>query len=136
MDAITAFLNSELDHEIYIQSPLGSEEDPNRVYLLNKVLYGIKQSAKLWADDISKVLHLLNFVRLQYDNSLFFRRKDRIYVITYVDNFKIIGSTRKAIDQVKVQLIDKFLIKDLNPIDFYLGIKVNKDRVKDIIKLI
>jgi len=91
-------LNSELDHEIYMWLSLGSEEDPNRVYLLNMVLYGMKQSVKLWADDASKALHSLNFVRSYYDHLLFFRREDRVYVNTHVDDFKIIGLTRKAID--------------------------------------
>jgi len=116
--------------------PPGLEEDPNRVCLLNKILYSMKQSAKLWANDASKVLYLLNFVRSQYDNLLFFRREDRVYVITHVDNFKIIGPTRKIFDQVKAQLISKFLIKDLSSVDFYLGIKVDRDRAKRIIYLI
>ncbi len=115
--------------------PPGLEEDPNRVCLLNKILYSMKQSAKLWANDASKVLYLLNFVRSQYDNLLFFRREDRVYVITHVDDFKIIGFICKAIDQVKAQLISKFLIKDLGSVDFYLSIKVDRDRAKLIIWL-
>ncbi len=93
----------------------------------------MKQSAKLWVDNVFKALHSLNFVRSQYDNLLFFRREDRVYVITHVDDFKIIGPTRKVIYEVKAQLTGKFLIKDLNPVGFYLDIKIDRDRVKCII---
>jgi len=36
---------------------------------------------------------------------------------------------------VKAQLINKFLIKDLDSVDFYLDIKVDKDRAKRTIYL-
>jgi len=42
MDVIATFLNLEFDHEIYIWLFLGLEENPNPVYLLNKILYGMK----------------------------------------------------------------------------------------------
>ena len=46
MDAVTAFLDSILKEIIYVKQAEGfvAAEHPNWVYLLNKVLYGLKQS--------------------------------------------------------------------------------------------
>jgi hypothetical protein len=44
MDVKTAFLNGPIKEEVYVEQPPGfkSEEYPNRVYKLHKVLYGLK----------------------------------------------------------------------------------------------
>ena len=45
MDIKTAFLNGTLEEEIYINQPEGYvvKSDENKVYKLNKSLYGLKQ---------------------------------------------------------------------------------------------
>ena len=52
-----------------------------------------------------------------------------------MDNFKVIGSTRIIINKTKQQLIGKFDMKDQGPINFYLNIKVDRDRIKRIFKI-
>jgi hypothetical protein len=44
MDVKTAFLNGPIKEEVYVEQPPGfeSEEYPNHVYKLHKVLYGLK----------------------------------------------------------------------------------------------
>ena len=92
--------------------PPGMQTDPNQVCLVNLALYGAKQSAKLWADDAHKALISIGFEQSKYDSSLYFRREDRIYVTTHVDDFKVIGTTRTVVDKVKQQLMGKFDMKD------------------------
>jgi hypothetical protein len=101
LDAISAFLNSEMDRIIYMRSPPGMQTDPNLVCRVNLALYGAKQSAKLWADDAYKVLLSIRFEQSKYDNSLYFRREDRIYIITHVNDFKVIGLTRTVVNKIK-----------------------------------
>ena len=48
MDVKTAFLNGDLDAEIYMKQPEGFVDDPNKVCKLNKGIYGLKQAARLW----------------------------------------------------------------------------------------
>jgi hypothetical protein len=52
-----------------------------------------------------------------------------------VDDFKVIGLTRTIVDKVKQQLMGKFDMKDQGLINFYLGIKVDRDRTKRILKI-
>ena len=47
----------------------------------------------------------------------------------------MIGFTRIIVNKAKQQFINKFDIKDQDPINFYLGIKVDRDRTKRIFKI-
>ena len=50
MDVKTAYLNGELDSEIYMSQPEGfvDTERPNHVCKLKRSIYGLKQSARCW----------------------------------------------------------------------------------------
>lgn len=55
---------------------------------------------------------------------------------TFVDDIKIIGPKRSGfIQKVKDKLIATFLIIDIDPISFYLSLKVEHNRSKKTIKL-
>ena len=45
-DITTAFLLSDIDHDIYMKQPYGFEDGSNKVCKLNKALYGCRQSPK------------------------------------------------------------------------------------------
>lgn len=46
MDAVTAFLQGDLDEEIYMQQPEGYEDGSELVCKLNKAVYGLKQASR------------------------------------------------------------------------------------------
>ena len=81
--------------------PNGFPKAPGMVCQLNLALYGMKQSAKLWADTNDNGLQSIGYVKSKYDNSLWFRREDRTYVTTHVDNFKVFASNRQIMDAAK-----------------------------------
>jgi hypothetical protein len=72
----------------------GFPKVPGMVCLLNLALYGMKQSAKLWADINANGLQSIGYTKLKHDNALWFRRTDCIYVITHVDDFKVYTANR------------------------------------------
>lgn len=63
MDAITAFLNNDLAEEIYIELPEGFDgsQGPGKVSKLNKYLYGLEQSARIWSDNVCQFLVSIGF---------------------------------------------------------------------------
>ena len=50
MDVKSAFLNSFINEEVYVEQPPGfqSFNFPNHVFKLKKTLYGLKQAPRAW----------------------------------------------------------------------------------------
>ena len=48
MDVKSAFVNGYINEEVYVEQPLGFEDDkkPDHEYKLNKTLYGLKQAPR------------------------------------------------------------------------------------------
>ena len=58
MDVKSAFLNGDLEEEVYVEQPPGFEVSnrPNHVCLLKKALYGLKQAPRAWYIKIDSFL--------------------------------------------------------------------------------
>ncbi|GJZ37657.1 retrovirus-related pol polyprotein from transposon TNT 1-94 [Tanacetum coccineum] len=65
MDVKTAFLNGDLQEEVFVSQPEGFEDqdNPTHVYRLKKALYGLKQAPRAWYDTLSKFLLANNFFK-------------------------------------------------------------------------
>ena len=67
MDVKSAFLNGELEENIYISQPEGyvDPEFRNRVCKLTKAQYGLKQSPRVWYYRISTYLMSIGFSKIK-----------------------------------------------------------------------
>eukprot|EP00833_Pecoramyces_ruminatium_P002112 jgi/Orpsp1_1/1176144/evm.model.c7180000056545.1 len=65
MDIKTAYLNAKLDEEIYMEMPEGMKQ--KGYCKLNRALYGLKQSGRMWNETLNKVLLKLGFKRFLSD---------------------------------------------------------------------
>ncbi|GJZ30055.1 retrovirus-related pol polyprotein from transposon TNT 1-94 [Tanacetum coccineum] len=96
MDVKTAFLNGDLQEEVFVSQPEGFEdpEHPTHVYRLKKALYGLKQAPRAWYDTLSKFLMATKFFKGAVDPTLFTRKtgKHILLVQIYVDDI-IFAST-------------------------------------------
>jgi hypothetical protein len=128
LDAVIAFLNSPLDREIYMWPPKEYKVPKGMVCKVKLALYGMKQSAKLWADTCGEGMRLKGYTQSKYDTCLWYRTKDKVYVTTHVDDFKIYAPTREAMDAAKQELKELYLMRDLGPISHYLGQSIVRDR--------
>ena len=128
MDVKTAFLNGDLEEEIYMELPEGVfDRDKSKVCLLQKSLYGLKQSPRCWNKTFSNYLKVQNFHQSDADPCLFIRKEgSNVQILAiYVDDCFLIGDAC-SIAQMKQTLTQEFKMHDLGRTNFVLGIEINQ----------
>lgn len=131
LDVTTAFLNSNLDECIYMEQPCGFEnESKNKVCLLNKSIYGLKQASRTWNQTIHKILTSIGYVRSKCEPCIYIKRNEEVLIIIaiYVDDFFVFSNSKMEKQKLINQLKEEFDVKDLGPVTNCLGMKVNRDR--------
>ena len=139
MDVNTAYLNGDLDVDIYMEQPEGfikrGQED--KVCKLNKALYGLKQSGRVWYQKIDTYLSSLGFKRTFADNCIYILTKGKTIIIVtlYVDDFLIFSNNIEATTNLKRQLSKRFDMKDLGEAQYCLGIQIIRNRKEKTISI-
>jgi hypothetical protein len=126
-----------LKEEIYMRQPKGFE-DGNwalMVWLMLRTIYGLKQSAMEWYEQVCAVMLELGFTRCAIDHAVF------IYDVTtpstghvfcivgwHVDNGMGTSNSKPFLHYVKSRIATCFGIKDLGPIRKFLGIQFDRNR--------
>ncbi|GJR95178.1 putative ribonuclease H-like domain-containing protein [Tanacetum coccineum] len=100
MGVKSAFLYGKIEEEVYVYQPLGFEdpEFTDKVYKVEKALYGLHQAPRAWYETLSTYLLENGFQRGTIDKTLFIKKVkgDIILVQIYVDDI-IFGSTKKEL---------------------------------------
>ena len=90
MDIKSAFLNGEIEEEVYVKQPpsFPNPKKPNHVYKLHKALYGLKQAPRAWYKCLTKFLTTTGFEIGKIDSTLFTKRVNgKLFVCQiYVDD--------------------------------------------------
>ena len=107
MDVNSAFLNGDLQEEVYVEQPPGfvNPTFPNLVFKLDKALYGLKQAPRAWYETLTNFLIEKGFTRGRVDTTLFFRKhkESTLLVQIYVDDI-IFDSTDEKLCERFVKL--------------------------------
>jgi len=133
MDVVTAFLEAHLKEEVWVQQPPGFEQKgPNGTFLacrLNKALYGLKQAPREWYATLKVYLISIGYQRVEIDHSVFIH-DNGIIIAIYVDDLLILGPNISDIEALKLQFAERFQMKDLGSIGWYLGMHITRDRAE------
>ena len=136
MDVVTAFLNVEVESDIYMEQPQGHITTPpdgtRLVCHLKKALYGIREAPKAWNALLTAWLVSYGFSRSLVDPGVFtaFYEKLLYILAVYVDESILVGKRGKFITEFKAALASRFEIEDLGPATWLLGCKIGRDRDK------
>jgi hypothetical protein len=128
-DVETAFLNGKLDQEIYMEQPEGFMNDKNRVCKLHKSLYGLKQSPRIWNEDLTRTMSAAGYKQCRSDACVFVRQyaDHHAFVLVWVDDIVIVSDDDALIADTERKLSAPYKLKKLGDINWLLRMRVSHD---------
>lgn len=151
-DVTTAYLNGTLKETVHMEIPeytsevlqriISTEPDSSKirakakdmlkeikykdkVCLLRKALYGLRQAGRSWHERLSHEMNRSGLIRSSSDPCIFFSGAgaDITIVAVYVDDLIIASRSKANIEEVKRNLSKNFNLKDLGNIKHCLGME-------------
>lgn len=125
LDIHNAFLHGVLHEDVFMEQPHGfaTSTDIPLVCKLHKALYGLRA----WFERLSTFLLSIGFQSSRADPSLLFRRRgtSQSYILIYVDDIVVTGSSVAKITNIITLLHKQFALKNLGILSYFLGIEVS-----------
>ncbi|UYV84396.1 hypothetical protein LAZ67_X002013 [Cordylochernes scorpioides] len=130
-DVETAYLYGKLEEVIYMKQPPGIEQRRNeqRVCRLNKAIYGLKQSERIWFETLTNYLIKMNFKHLGSDKCIFTfeTQNGRLILAFYVDDMLIISSNEYVLNEAISIIKNQFKLKKSKKLSNILGIEIRQE---------
>jgi len=89
-------------------------EYPGMVVRLNKAIYGLKNSPKLWNKTLVEFFASMGFKQTEIDTCLFIKHKryddneHTIYIVVYVDDLILCSTSVELREEVRQKLKERF----------------------------
>ncbi|GJS55006.1 putative ribonuclease H-like domain-containing protein [Tanacetum coccineum] len=127
MDVKSAFLYGKIEEEVYVCQPPGFEDPdfPDRVYKVEKALYGLHQAPRAWYETLSTYLLDNRFQRGKIDKTLFIKRdkSDILLVQVYVDDIIFRSTRKKMCTEFEMMMHKKFQMSFIGELTFFSDVK-------------
>ncbi|GJP51517.1 hypothetical protein CLOM_g10683, partial [Closterium sp. NIES-68] len=137
MDIVTAFLNGIILEEVYMKQPEGLDDGSGRVCRLKKAIYGLKQAPRAWYHKLEEALLAGGFKKSECDPSLFLlQEKDEILMLLmYMDDILLFSASTALLDSAEQMLEMQFKCSKMGEVKYYLGMHVERDVEKGVLRL-
>ena len=130
IDVVAAFLLSDLEEDVYVEFPEGCKWTEHKTAKLNRAIYGLKQASRSWYNEVTERILHQGWSRCDDDPCLFIKSDNSgniMIILIYVDDIALISNSANNIQDMKKMLGDKFPIKELGPIGYYLHMDIKRD---------
>lgn len=131
-DIRTAFLNGELEEEVYMRPPKGIPGlvDAGRVLRLRRALYGLRQAGRAWNKRLEAALKGKGFLQSDADPALWILHggEGAVLAMFYVDDGLVAARTVAEADALVELVASMFAIRALGEPDDFLGIQITRNR--------
>ena len=137
-DIRTAFLNADLDEEVYLRKPRGVDlGDPDKVLRLWRALYGLKQAQRSWNKTLEAGLRAKGFVQSNSDPALWILHGEggAILAMIYVDDGLVAARTAAEADALVALIASMFETRVIGEPKDFVGIHIVRDRKARTIKV-
>ncbi|GKE12050.1 retrovirus-related pol polyprotein from transposon TNT 1-94 [Tanacetum coccineum] len=137
LDVKTAFLHGNLKEVIYMRQRQGYEQG-NKVCLLKKPLYYLKQSPRQWYRRFDEYMLSNRFKCSSYASCVYYRSYapgEYIYLFLYVDDMMIACKSKAEIGSTKSLLKKEFDMKELGEAKKILSMEIVRDRSRKILRV-
>ncbi|RVW62715.1 Retrovirus-related Pol polyprotein from transposon TNT 1-94 [Vitis vinifera] len=139
MDVKTAFLNGNLDEDIYMEQPEGFVKKGNEhlVCKLKKSIYGLKQASRQWYIKFNNTITSFGFKENIVDQCIYLKVSGSkfIFLILYVDDILLASSDLGLLRETKEYLSKNFHMVDMGEANYVIGIEIFRDRSRGVLGL-
>jgi len=136
IDVESAYLNSTLDEDIYMEQPEFFETEgkdrSHYVCKLKKSLYGLKQSGRMWFKHINALLKSMKLKPCLSDPCVYVNESKTLIVAVYVDDMLVFGE-KHLIELFKSQIKEKLDVRMLGINTQFLSVHLSKPDRKTVV---
>lgn len=127
MDVSNAFLHGDITYDVFMEQAPGFSKGKHLVCKLNRAIYGLKISPKIWNQCINDFLvTTLKFRRSEFDQCLYSKSdgSNVLYVLIYVDDLLLASNSLPMLKKFKKEISQKFNVVDLGECRRFLGMEI------------
>jgi hypothetical protein len=112
---------------VYVRQPTGFTNGTAKVCKFNKAFYGLRRSPIWWYGTLTPYLKLLGFEPMLADQCLFQHREKGIFLLLYVDDFRVTAFTQTDMNWALAELNNGFELKVLGEDASFLGFEIRRN---------
>ena len=131
MDVKSAFLNGNLEEEVYMEQPKGFSliDKSDYVCKLKKALYGLKQAPRAWYSRLDKYLHDKGFKKDTADSNLYIKSEgdNLLVVLVYVDDIIFGNTNNSSVQWFANAMKSKFEMSMIGELSYFLGLQITQN---------
>jgi hypothetical protein len=128
MDVKSAFLNGNLEEEVYIEQPKGFQLNNKRYYVfkLKKSLYRLKEAPRDWYARLDSYLQKQGLKRGSTNNNIYCKidGNNMMIVEVYVYDIVFGSDDEKMSNEFSMMMQQEFEMSLLGELNFFLGLQI------------